>query len=130
MPTLNLIETLTDREKEIYAMLCNNRSNDDIAEELCMSVRGVVWNLSRIYKKLGVSSENKSDLHLCRQRAISYGGTKIVETIEPKSVGYTREEILDAVKQLTWYDSVRVREIVTDLLREIDTDKRFAKTHA
>lgn len=122
MPTIDLVQTLSEKEKAIYDMLCANMCNDEIAEALHLCTRGVVWNLTKIYKKLGVSSTSKADLHLCRQRAISYGGTKIEQIIRPeiKTGEYSREDILTASKKLSWYDASRVTEMITDLLKVLD----------
>ena len=47
-------ETLTRREKEVLALIAAGRSNQQIAEELVISLGTVKRHISNIYGKLGV----------------------------------------------------------------------------
>lgn len=47
---------LTDREKEVLALLSEGMTNDKIASKLVLSERTVRFHLSNIYRKLDVSS--------------------------------------------------------------------------
>ena len=49
-----LIEPLSDREQEILALIANERSNREIADQLLLPVATVNWYLTHIYSKLGV----------------------------------------------------------------------------
>ncbi len=50
----SVVEALTPREQEILLLLIQNKSNREIATTLFLTVGTVKWNLSNIYKKLGV----------------------------------------------------------------------------
>lgn len=49
---------LTDREREILRLASNGRGNDEIAQELTLSVRTVERHLSNAYLKLGISGRS------------------------------------------------------------------------
>ena len=49
---------LSDREREVIALLARGRSNEEIARELFLSVRTVERHVSNIYVKLGVEGRN------------------------------------------------------------------------
>jgi LuxR family transcriptional regulator, maltose regulon positive regulatory protein len=48
------IEPLSDRELEILRLIAANRSNQDIAQELVLSVSTVKWHITNLYGKLQV----------------------------------------------------------------------------
>lgn len=52
-PTFGQI-TLTDREIEVLQLICNEYTNKEIAEKLCVSVRTVDGHRERIMQKTGV----------------------------------------------------------------------------
>jgi pimeloyl-ACP methyl ester carboxylesterase/DNA-binding CsgD family transcriptional regulator len=54
----NGAEGLTDREREVLALAARGKCNDDIAEELTLSVRTVERHLHNVYAKLGVSGRS------------------------------------------------------------------------
>ena len=47
---------LTAREVEVATLVADGRTNREVAEELCVSVRTVEVHLGRVYRKLGVRS--------------------------------------------------------------------------
>ena len=49
-----LVEPLTEREQEILALIANERSNREIADQLLLPIATVNWYLTHIYSKLGV----------------------------------------------------------------------------
>ena len=55
-----LIDPLTDREREILALLAQGLSNKNIAQKLYLSVRTVEGHLANIYGKLQVESRTKA----------------------------------------------------------------------
>jgi LuxR family maltose regulon positive regulatory protein len=66
---LQLIDPLSDRELELLHLIANGMSNQQVAEELVLTVGTVKWHLSNIYSKLGVNSRTQAvararELHL------------------------------------------------------------------
>jgi DNA-binding CsgD family transcriptional regulator len=57
------MQELTVREREIAELAAAGRRNDEIARALGIGSRTVEWNLTRIYRKLGVRS--KVELAAC-----------------------------------------------------------------
>jgi DNA-binding CsgD family transcriptional regulator len=50
-----LPQDLSDREREVLALLALGHTNREIAEQLVLSVRTVEWHRARIQWKLGIS---------------------------------------------------------------------------
>lgn len=61
MPT---IDSLSEREKEVAALLLKGRSNKQIAQELGVTTRTVEFHVTHIYEKLGVKSRAEALLRL------------------------------------------------------------------
>lgn len=141
--TLDLTQTFSRKEREIYVLLCQNLSNDEMAEIVKISVNGIKYRLGNIYRKLGVNSDDKSEVISIRAKAVSYAGTRIIERKVIKKVSaemeqiyqsklevygnknlYTREEIIEASKHLTWFTRERVEEIIDDVFKILDAQKR------
>ena len=53
------VSVLTAREREIVQLAARGRSNRDVADELCVSVRTVEGHLARAYAKLGVTNRQQ-----------------------------------------------------------------------
>ena len=51
-----LVDTLTEREREVAVLLASGASNADIARQSHMAVATVKANMSRIFTKLGVDN--------------------------------------------------------------------------
>ncbi|MCB0128731.1 MAG: hypothetical protein KDE58_40980, partial [Caldilineaceae bacterium] len=60
LPATKLVETLTDREREILVLLAERFSNKEIARLLDVSPFTVKNHLSTIYQKLGVSGRRQA----------------------------------------------------------------------
>jgi DNA-binding NarL/FixJ family response regulator len=56
------IETLTERERDVIALLAQGLTNKDIAQSLFLSVRTIEAHLRNIYGKLDVSSRTEAVL--------------------------------------------------------------------
>lgn len=56
----SLQETLSDREFEILNLALSNKNNNQIAEEIHLSVNTVKFHLKNIYSKLGVSNRKEA----------------------------------------------------------------------
>jgi DNA-binding NarL/FixJ family response regulator len=55
------LETLTDREQEILALVAEGRSNGDIAETLVVTKRAVEGHINSIFSKLELGDPQKVD---------------------------------------------------------------------
>jgi LuxR family maltose regulon positive regulatory protein len=53
---LNLVEPLTDRERDVLRFLPSRLTVREIADELYVSVNTLKFHLKVIYRKLGVTS--------------------------------------------------------------------------
>jgi DNA-binding CsgD family transcriptional regulator len=50
---------LSETEAQIVALVCAGQTNDQVARALCLSAKTVAWNLSKVYRKLGVRSRTE-----------------------------------------------------------------------
>jgi DNA-binding CsgD family transcriptional regulator len=92
----DLRSLLSEREQEVYELLVQSMTNQQIASRLDLSESGVRYFLRSIYKKLGVESNAASDKQCARRRAISYAGTRVLDGSGDK---YSLEQIkLSAAK--------------------------------
>lgn len=57
-------DELTGGEQRIAFLAARGRRNDEIALDLALSPKTVEWNLTRIYRKLGVRSRTELALLL------------------------------------------------------------------
>jgi LuxR family maltose regulon positive regulatory protein len=55
-----LIDPLSDRELELLQLIAGGMSNQQVADELILTVGTVKWHLSNIYSKLGVGSRTQA----------------------------------------------------------------------
>ena len=55
-----LIEPLNDRELDVLGLVAAGRSNQEIADELYLSVNTVKWHARNAYAKLGVSRRTQA----------------------------------------------------------------------
>ncbi len=60
-------EVLTEREMEVLILATRGLSNQNIAGELCLSLRTVQAHLSHIFNKLQVSSRTEAVVHALKQ---------------------------------------------------------------
>ncbi|MFJ6280554.1 helix-turn-helix transcriptional regulator [Arthrobacter subterraneus] len=58
------LQSLTDRERSIAVLAAQGRTNRDIAQVMCVSVRTIEGHIYRLYSKLGVSSRSQLALLL------------------------------------------------------------------
>ena len=58
----SLIEPLTERELEVLRLMCEGHSNQDIADQMIVSVNTVKKHTSNIYGKLGVRNRAQAVL--------------------------------------------------------------------
>ena len=57
-------QALTDGEQRIARLAASGRRNGEIARELELSPKTVEWNLTRVYRKLGVRSRTELAVHV------------------------------------------------------------------
>jgi len=55
-----IVEKLTETEIEVYSLLCNGLSNEEIAESRNVSVNTIKTQLKSIYIKLNVKSRTQA----------------------------------------------------------------------
>jgi DNA-binding CsgD family transcriptional regulator len=55
---------LSETERRIVELVVAGRRNREVADELSLSPNTVAWNLSKIYRKLGVGSRTELAAHL------------------------------------------------------------------
>jgi DNA-binding CsgD family transcriptional regulator/uncharacterized protein HemY len=58
---------LSETERRVVALVAAGRTNDEVARELVVSTKTVEWNLSKVYRKLGVRSRAELAARLARQ---------------------------------------------------------------
>src|SRR5205085_8843583 len=59
-PAGPLVEPLTRRERDILALLAQERSAPEIAHSLTLAVSSVKWYIQQLYGKLGVNSKRQA----------------------------------------------------------------------
>lgn len=62
-------DDLTEREREILALIASGASNREIAESLVLALGTVKWYITQIYGKLGVNSRTQAVAH-ARKRGL------------------------------------------------------------
>jgi len=62
-----LLEVLTEREIEVLKLATRGLSNQDISDELCLSLRTVQAHLGNIFNKLKVSSRTEAVVHALKK---------------------------------------------------------------
>jgi LuxR family maltose regulon positive regulatory protein len=55
-----MLDPLSEREIEILALIANGFSNQDLADELVLTVGTVKWHLNNMYSKLAVRSRTQA----------------------------------------------------------------------
>jgi len=55
---------LSETERQIVDLVVAGRKNSEAAAELSLSPNTVAWNLTKIYRKLGVSSRTELAAHV------------------------------------------------------------------
>lgn len=53
------LAALTAAERRVARLAAEGRTNRQVAEELAVTVKAVEWHLSRVYRKLGISSRSR-----------------------------------------------------------------------
>jgi DNA-binding CsgD family transcriptional regulator len=57
-------EQLSETERRIVELVVAGRRNSEVAATLCLSPNTVAWNLSKVYRKLGVRSRTELAAHV------------------------------------------------------------------
>jgi LuxR family maltose regulon positive regulatory protein len=58
-----ILDSLTDRELEILRLIADGLSNQEIADQLCLSLQTVKWYNKQSFQKLGVRSRTQAIAH-------------------------------------------------------------------
>jgi DNA-binding CsgD family transcriptional regulator len=61
---------LTATEEQIARLVSAGRSNHEVGQAMSLSAKTVEWNLSKIYRKLGVRSRTELAAKLARRQAV------------------------------------------------------------
>jgi len=61
------VEVLSDREMDVLKMAAKGLSNQDIADNLCLSLRTVQAHLGHIFNKMQVSSRTEAVVHALKE---------------------------------------------------------------
>jgi DNA-binding CsgD family transcriptional regulator len=61
---------MTATEEQIARLVAAGKSNHEVAQVLSLSARTVEWNLSKIYRKLGVRSRTELAAKIARRQAV------------------------------------------------------------
>lgn len=113
-----MLENLSDREKEIFMLVCRNKTNLEIAEVIDMSEHTVKKDLRSVYKKLNIESHDPTDNQATRRRAMLFAqenGIAVGEEL-PEQPAYTLEDIERAAKILFPDQRIKVvKELVNFL---------------
>ncbi len=62
------LRSLTARERDVAELVADGKSNHQVARALLMSTKTVEWNLSKIYRKVHVSSRTELAAKQARAR--------------------------------------------------------------
>jgi NarL family two-component system response regulator LiaR len=71
----NVLDQLTGREMEVLRLAAKGMTNQEIAQELVISVRTVQVHLSNVFSKMGVGSRTEAVLHALRKGWIALEDT-------------------------------------------------------
>jgi LuxR family transcriptional regulator, maltose regulon positive regulatory protein len=74
--------TLSKRELEILEMAARGLTNDQMANDLHISIHGVKFHLASIYRKLGVSNRTEAAV-----RFLANGRTPLLRPESPQLAG-------------------------------------------
>ncbi len=102
------LQAFTRRELDIFRLICQGYSNDQIAQELVLAVGTVKWYNKQIFDKLDVTNRTQATLKAAELRLFSTEGTSLKPTISrpihnlPAQISsfVGRKHELAAIKQL------------------------------
>jgi DNA-binding NarL/FixJ family response regulator len=62
--------TLTAREAAVARLVARGRTNEEVAAELQLSTKTVEWNLTKVYRALGVRSRTELAIEAASGRTL------------------------------------------------------------
>src|SRR5689334_5349597 len=77
----------SERENQVVNHLMEGKSNKEIALALGISLRTVEFHLSRVYKKLGVTSRTEAALQLSKSQLRETAGQELRQATVPAGPG-------------------------------------------
>jgi len=109
-PNVQLIESITDREREILALMAKHYTNKEIAGTLHLALSTIKWYTKQIYGKLTVNNR-----HEAVKRATELGilgadqpGFKPNNLPSPPTIFVGREEEFEEIVSLLTKDEIRL----------------------
>lgn len=119
-----MLETLSEREHEVFDLVCQNMTNTEIAETVGMSEHTIKKDLRSIYVKLGIESSDPSDAHCARRRAMLYGKEKgMGKVVLPSDKKFSIAELRQIAKQLFPDKRIRVVNELLSILNIMEQEK-------
>lgn len=78
MPSVGQIKSLTEREEQVFGLIGEGHTNEQIADHMILSVRTVEHNVTRCHLKLGTTTRTQLAVAASRyglsRRAVLGGG--------------------------------------------------------
>lgn len=108
-----MIEKLTEREQEIFELVRKNKTNHEIAQEICMSIETVKKDLKNIYLKLEIESSNDPEKTHSSRRKILLFHTEKEKMYSLREIRKIAESIFSETEMKTLNDLlsfIKIRE--------------------
>lgn len=66
-PSSDLVVNFSKREKEVARLMLEGLTDQDIADQLFISINIARTHIKNVYKKLGISTRSRAILELCNR---------------------------------------------------------------
>lgn len=103
-----MINLLNAREQEIFNLLAENKTNQEIANVICLSPETVKKNLQGIYAKLGIESDEGRNV--TRRKAMMVA--------QKNSRRYSAQEIRQAANEIFMADDMHIVNVLLNYLEQ------------
>lgn len=71
-----MMKGLTERQREVLALVAQGKSNREIGQQLCISVKTVEYHVSEILGKLGFSNRTEAAIYALQEGLVEEGDGK------------------------------------------------------
>lgn len=123
-----LIESLTDREREVLRLMAEGLSNKEIASQLVIALSTVKWHVQQVYGKLGASNRRQSIAVGQRLGLLTGGEVMRRDVLLPdRLVGKNPYKGLAAFQQADAADFFGREGLVGRLVARLQEDNVFAR---